>query len=136
MATGLIDIMKRAAIDAVNNAQPCDLRYGTVVAVDPLEIKVTNVLTLPEEVLTVPQHLTDYEVEVTVTSGYGWKTEEQTNGTDGTELLRHNHDHNITINKQKMLIHNKLKVGDKVSMLKAVGGQAYYILDRVEVAST
>jgi hypothetical protein len=107
-----------------------------VVAVEPLEIKVTNVLTLPEEVLTVPQHLTDYELEVTIKSEYGWKTEEQTNGTDGTELLTHSHDHDITINKKKLLIHNKLKVGDTVALLKAVGGQAYYILDRVEVTST
>jgi len=66
MSTGLIDIMKRAAIDANESNKPADLRFGTVTSVNPLKIQVTNQFILPKSVLIIPEHLTDYEIEVTV----------------------------------------------------------------------
>jgi hypothetical protein len=104
MATGLIDIIKRTALEAFANEQPCDLRYGTVVSVDPLRVKVTNLLTIPSSVLVVPQLLTDYTVII--------RDEESSE------------DKTITIK-------NALKIGDKVAMLRKQGGQSYFILDRI-----
>ena len=80
MSTGLIDIMKRASMDAMDNAQMCDLRYGKVVSTSPLKVQVTNLFTIPEALLVVPQHLTDYSVDITI----DWNTED------------HTHTHNIS----------------------------------------
>lgn len=102
MATGLIDIIKRAAMDAIDNAQMCDLRRGTVVSTSPLKIKVTDSLTVPSKLLIVPQHLTKYDVTV--------------------ELLGE---------KQTLTIHNELKLNDRVALLRTQGGQSYFILDRI-----
>ena len=66
MATGLIDIVKRAALDAISNEQMCDLRYGTVVSTNPLRIQISSQLTLPSSVLVVPKHLTNHQVSVTL----------------------------------------------------------------------
>ena len=107
MASGLIDIMKRASLDAMDANQMCDLRYGTVVSVSPLRIQVTNLFTIPESLLVVPQHLTDYEVEVTAP----WDEDVDS--------------------KKSMTVHNALKVGDKVALIRKTGGQSYFILDRV-----
>ena len=123
MSTGLIDIMKRASIDAMETGQPTDLRYGKVTSVNPLKVEVTNLFTIPASMLVVPQHLTDYEVEITVTSDYDWATENTNCYT--------NHKHDITLNKRKMKIHGALKVGDKVALLRKKGGQSYFILDRL-----
>ena len=101
MSTGLIDIMKRASLDAIDNAQLCDLRYGTVVSIKPLKVQVTNLFTIPSSLLVVPQHLTDYEVQVKL---------------DG---------------KKTMTVYNALKVNDKVALLRKQGGQSYFILDRI-----
>jgi hypothetical protein len=102
MSTGLLDIIKRAAMDAVDNAQMCDLRYGKVVSINPLKVQVTNLFTVPEALLEVPQHLTNYTVTMTI------------DGENTTVTVR-----------------NALKTGDKVALLRKQGGQSYFILDRI-----
>lgn len=132
MSTGLIDIMKRASMDAVDNAQMSDLRFGTVVSTSPLSVKITNLLTIPSSALIVPQHLTTYTVSVTV----DWNTENHTHthahstpeGISGDHS--HIHNHGVTGTKN-MTIHNGLKIGDKVALIRKQGGQSYFILDRI-----
>lgn len=102
MASGLIKVIKTAALEAVENAQMCDLRYGKVVSTNPLKIQITNQLILPESVLVVPKSLTNYSLEITDETG----------------------DKTITVK-------NALKVGDKVALLRKQGGQSYFILDRI-----
>ena len=114
MTSGLIEIMKRASMEAMDNAQMCDLRFGTVISTSPLKVQVTTQFTIPEVLLIVPEHLTDHEVEVTI----DWNTET----TD--------HSHQVT-GKKTMVVHNALKVGDKVALLRKQGGQSYFILDRL-----
>lgn len=108
MSTGLLNIIKRASLDAVDNAKMCDLRYGKVVGVSPLKVQITNQFTLPSSLLTVPQHLTDYSVSVNISD------EENAEGEP-----------------KYMVVHNALKIGDKVALLRSQGGQSYFILDRI-----
>ena len=129
MSTGLIEIMKRSAMDAVENGKPCDLRYGTVVSTSPLKIKVTSQLTLPEAMLIVPEHLTDYEVEVTIEPSYDWVTQERAGGSG--DATYESHDHDIHIDKKKIKVHGALKVDDKVVLIRQAGGQYYLVLDRL-----
>lgn len=104
MATGLIDIMKRASLDAMSNEQLCDLRYGQVVSESPLRVQISNQLTIPSSLLVVPEHLTNHSVSVSIDDVTGTKT---------------------------MTINGALKVGDKVALLRKQGGQSYFILDRI-----
>lgn len=124
MSSGLIEIIKRASMDAMDNAQMCDLRYGTVVSTSPLRVKITGLLTLPESLLIVPQHLTDYSVGVTV----NWTTESKSGGSGESSFSSHSH--GISGDKS-ITIHNALKTGDKVALLRKQGGQSYFILDRI-----
>ena len=101
MSTGLVKIIKQVALEAMDNAQMCDLRYGKVVSTSPLKVQVTNLFTIPSKLLVVPKSLTDYEVKVNL---------------DGEKTLT---------------IHNALKVGDKVALLRKQGGQSYFILDKI-----
>ncbi len=144
MASGMLNLIKQAAIDAVNNEQMTDLRFGTVVSTDPLKVRVTNQFTIPEELLIVPEHLTDYEKEVS----FDWNTE--TDGgnhshmhsdapatsllvTTQTEATKHHHQIKSDEDKptKKIKIHCALKKDEKVALLRKQGGQCYYILDRV-----
>lgn len=102
MSSGLIEIIKRASLDVMHNAQLCDLRYGTVVSTSPLKVQITNLMTIPSSLLVVPKHLTDYNVEITIDD----------------------EDKEITIK-------NGLKIGDKVALLRKSGGQSYFILDKI-----
>ena len=116
MTTGLIDIMKRAAIEADDSRQPSDLRIGTVSSVKPLKVKITNQFILPESLLIVPEHLTDHDVKISLGS---WRT---SSSGDHSHVVEG--EHTITI-------HNALKTGDKVALLRKRGGQSYFILDRI-----
>ena len=128
MSTGLLDIMKRASMDAMDNAQMCDLRYGKVVSTKPLKVQVTNLFIIPESLLIVPQHLTDYELKVT-TSGYGWNTDNESGGAEMEAFDEHGH--KINQSEKTIKVHNALKNGDKVALLRKQGGQSYFILDRL-----
>lgn len=125
MSSGLIQIMKEASMNAMQNAQICDLRYGKVISTSPLKVQVTQQFTLPEKLLVVPQSLTDYEVEVTV----DWNTGSKSGGSGEDSFASHNH---AISGKKKMKVHNALKVGDKVALLRKQGGQSYFILDRIK----
>ena len=139
MSTGLIEIMKRASLDAMGNAQMCDLRYGTVVSTSPLKVQITNVMTIPSSLLVVPQHLTNYKVECTIThpsldiSGTTEKSTELVNEEE--PISQHTHSFTMTsdekTSKSTVTIHNALKIGDKVALLRKQGGQSYFILDRI-----
>lgn len=129
MATGLIEIMKMASMDAMENKQMCDLRFGTVISVAPLKVQITNQLTIPESLLIVPQHLTDYSVDCIFT-----RTAKLTTG----ETLESNgHTHKLEIQTDEgqestsFIIQNALKIGDKVALLRKQGGQSFFILDRI-----
>lgn len=116
-------------MDAIENSKPADLRLGTVATEKPLSVRITNQFVIPEKLLIVPQHLTEYELEITIKPEYNWITEDTQNKVKLSEVEPHKHD--IKQDKKKIFIHNKLKVGDKVALLRRQGGQDYYILDRL-----
>ena len=103
----MIQIIKKAAIEAVEASNPTKLIYGTVRSTSPLSIKIDQKFTIPEEFLVLTKNVRDYEVEVTM----NLFTENKSGGS-GT-------------------IHNSLKVGDKVILLREQGGQKYIVLDKV-----
>lgn len=137
MATGLVDIMKRAALEASDNAKLADLRFGTVISESPLKVEITNQFVLPESVLIVPEHLTDHEIEISIYTDYKWLTKDTENGGSLSNDVE-DHKHDIEINpvseptkKKNIKLWNGLRVGDKVALLRKHGGQSYFILDRL-----
>lgn len=130
MSSGLVDIMKRAALEAVDTNKPCDLKYGTVISKTPLKVRITNQFIIPESMLIVPEYLTDYEIEVTIAPEYGWETIAKSGGSAEASFESHTHD--IYHTKKKIKIHGALKVGDKVALLRQAGGQHFFILDRLQ----
>lgn len=132
MATGMIEIMKVAALEAMENGKPCDIRTGKIVSTSPLKIKINDNLTLPASVLVVPEHLTDHTVKVSM----NWTTSSVSNHThtydDGTTGGNGSHNHSLSSNGEKSItIHNALRVGDLVCLIRNQGGKTYYIIDRI-----
>ena len=107
--------IKTAAMNAVEASKPCDFLFGKVTSVSPLKITIEQKLTLGSAQLVIPRSLTDYTVPVTV----DWNTEQSDS-----------HKHQVS-GQKTMTIHNELKNGDEVILLKQKGGQKYLVLDRV-----
>lgn len=129
MSSGILEIVKKAAIEAVEAGKPSDLKYGTVISENPVKVRITNQFIIPQSMLIIPQYLTDYEIEVTIKPDYNWHTQNKSGGTEEASYASHNHD--IYFERKKIKIHGALKLGDKVVMIRQAGGQHFLILDRL-----
>lgn len=118
--SSLVQVIRRIVKETVDAGKPCDYTVGTVTSVSPLEVKVSNNLTLDDEFLDVCEKLTNYEVEIDLTD----ETEPHPDEAP-------NHKHDIKWKKVKMKIYNGLKVGDKVAMIRRSRGQKYLVIDKV-----
>ena len=104
--------IKLLAMQANENGQPTDLRFGTVISTAPLKVQVTPNFIIPSSLLVVPQYLTNH----TVTVDTDWVEGSDESKVEGDTIMR---------------IYNALKIGDKVALLRKQGGQSYFILDRI-----
>lgn len=99
-----LKVIKQAAVEAVEAGNPAAICYGQVTSASPLKILVDQKMTLGSAQLVVPQHLTDYEMDMKLKSG-------------GT--------------KQTYVFYGSLKTGDKVLLVREQGGQKYIVMDRM-----
>lgn len=96
-----LNVIKKAAIEAVNAGQPSDFCFGKVTSMNPLKILVEQKMTLGKAQLVLTRAVTNYNTSITLDS-----------------------------EKKNITIHNGLVVGDEVVLLKKKGGQKYLVLDR------
>lgn len=119
-----IKTFQEAAVKAVEAGKPTTVLFGTVTSVSPLTVYVDSKLIITEEFLKLARNVTDFDTEVTV----DWLTENRGGGSGDAAFSSHNH--NIT-GRKPIRVHNALKAGEKVIMLRQAGGQTYVIIDRV-----
>lgn len=100
---------------------------GTVVSTGPLRIQMVNdeKLIIGPNITIVPWQLTDYQTEMTPLE---WETETASGGSGDSAYASHAH---VITGRKKVIIHNALKVGDKVHVLSFNNGKQYFVLDRV-----
>ena len=99
--TDVLKVMKKSAKGVQDSAKPCDIVYGTVLSTNPLKIKVDDKLTLLDKQLKLTRAVMDYEVEISLNEA-----------------------------KQTYKVHNALINSDKVTMIRALGGQQYLVIDK------
>lgn len=123
-ALEFFNTMKKVAKQAIEASQPSDFCFGKVINTSPLKISVEQKMMLGTAQLVLSRNVTDFKVNITV----DWNTGK----TDGKEEKLPFSSHNHTISGNKTLtVHNALKNGDEVILLKQKGGQKYLVLDRV-----
>lgn len=98
----LLQVIRRIAAQTVEAGKPCDYAIGTVKKENPLEISVSGAFTIYEEFIDLTRNVTDYEIEAVIGGS-----------------------------RQKVMVHNSLKEGEKVIMIQKPKGQKYLLLDRV-----
>lgn len=141
--TELLKIIKQAGSDAVNASKPTTLCFGKITSDNPLKILVDQKMELGEAQLILARQVTDYTTTCTI----NWSTENalttHTHGISGGDSggdsisltstaanLSHKH---AVAGTKSITIHNKLKVGEQVVLLRMQGGQKYLVLDRIGV---
>lgn len=113
-----LEAVKQAAVEAVEAKKPVLALFGTVISDSPLKIQVEQKLTLGEKQLVLCRSVTDYELEMTV--------------EHDTEVEQdHKHPYK---GKKIFLVHNRLKAGEKVMLLRVQGGKKFLVVDRLPEA--
>lgn len=164
MSEQLLNIIKKAAKETIDESTPANIIFGTVTSTSPLNINVEQKINLTKEFLILTKNVIDYEVDVSI----NWSTENKSlNGNHSHDIsgeisvnssasvnpnpdnvsisinndvnsllavdeqsLELAHAHNI-IGKKTLIIHNALKDGDKVILIRQQGGQKYVVLDKI-----
>ena len=103
-----VEVVKRAAVEAVEAGKPVVLLFGQVISDAPLKIQVT-----------------DYEVDMTVSH----ITLNRAGGSGDPAFASHNHDYK---GRKKFKVHNALVKGDEVVLARVQKGKRYVVLDRVK----
>ena len=123
-ANDLLNIIKKAALEAVEASQPSDFCFGKVTSIKPLKILVEQKMTLGAAQLILTRNVTDFKTKVTI----DWSTETKSGGSENSSFASHDH---AVSGKKEMTVHNALQIGDEVILLKKKSGQKYLVLDRV-----
>lgn len=121
--SNLVELIKTAALEAVDSTDPSAVIFGTVKSTEPLNIYVNQKLTLTEDFIILTRNVTDYEVEMDTELS----TSDATIDLEDGDI---SHSHEIK-GKFTYKVHNALKSGDKVIMIRQQGGQSYVVIDRI-----
>lgn len=102
----MLEIIKQLALDAAENG--ADFCVGTVVAVEPLTIRLEEGLELTENFLVLTEHTLEWEETGTICiNGGNWS--------------------NYQIKRNR-----NLQTGEAVALLRAADGQQYLVLGRIK----
>lgn len=107
--TGFVHMVKRIALNAVENSKPAALLYGTVTKDSPIEITVDQKLVLGKAQLEFTKAVTDHWVDIEVS-----------HTADGQYKGR-----------KRIRVYNGLLKGEKVILVRFQEGQRFLVLDRV-----
>lgn len=128
----LVKLVKLAAVEAVQADAPMSVCYGTVTSTSPLKIMVDQKKTLTDTQLILTDNVRDYAVEMSTMVGTGEAphyTEDESGGGGDAAFAAHKHRYQ---GRKKWKVHNALRSGEKVILLRCDGGQKYIVLDRWE----
>lgn len=130
----VVELIKRAALEAVEAAKPVHLLFGEVISAAPLKIQVDQKAIYTEKMLILTRAVTDFEVDVSVS----WETKPVTHGhpvvdtfTGGGIAQEVEHKHRLQ-GEKKLLVHNALVKGDQVLLARVQQGKKFVVLDRIK----
>ena len=125
MLPNAVELVKQAAVEAVEATKPVQYLFGKVISVSPLKIQVSAKSIYTEKMLILTRNVTDFEVDMTVSH----ITENRAGGSGDPAFASHNHDYK---GKKKFKVHNALILGDEVVLGRVQGGKRFVVLDRIK----
>ena len=118
MLPNAVELVKQAAVEAVEATKPVQFLF-------PLKIQVSAKSIYTEKMLILTRNVTDFEVDMTVSH----ITENRAGGSGDPAFASHNHEYK---GKKKFKVHNALILGDEVVLGRVQGGKRFVVLDRIK----
>lgn len=126
-ANGLVDTLKRAAVEAVKAGKPVNVYFGEVVSASPLKINVEQKMILGEKQLVLSRNVTDFKTKITAGNIKNYYYTGDVNS--GTAPVSPSHVH--AVGTIEITVHNGLAVGDGVILIRQQEGQRFIVVDRI-----
>ena len=137
-ASMFLKVIQEVSAKVYNNSEPSDIEFGTVESIEPLVIRISEMIALNENQLILTNLVKDFEVDIEVS-----------HRTVNDDILNTLHDHpGVPQNsfdshhyhdykgRKKIKIYMGLKVGEGVILLKKQGGQRRLVIDRIDAPIT
>ena len=125
MLPNAVELVKQAAVEAVEATKPVQYLFGKVISVSPLKIQVSAKSIYTEKMLILTRNVTDFEVDMTVSH----ITQKRAGGSGDPAFASHDHEYK---GKKKFKVHNALIKGDWVVMGRVQGGKRFVVFDRIK----
>ncbi len=119
-----VELVKKAAVEAVEAGKPVHLLFGTVLSKDPLKIQVDQKSIYTEKMLILTRNVTDYDLELEM--DYQTGNNEPAPGED--PLPAHFHP---CQGRKTFRVCNGLEVGETVLLLRVQRGKKFVVIDRI-----
>lgn len=133
LTPSLVEGIKRAALDAVENSKPTAIMLGVVESISPLSIRIDQKSVLEANELLLTKNVVDYWCDMTVdheTQRDADLKTEHTHPDTGQGSFDSKHQHGYK-GRKTFLVHNGLDSGDSVILIRVQGDQKYVVLDKV-----
>lgn len=124
MLSDLIEVIKKAALDAVETQKPVNILFGTVVSNAPLVIEIDQKTRIESDSLILTNAVMEHKIEMSVEQ----ITEITGGGSGESSFAPHAHEYK---GRKIFTLHNGLAAGEKVILLRIQGGQKFLVLDRI-----
>lgn len=124
-----IQIIKKAAVEAVEAAQPVKVLIGKVESVQPLKIRINQKLVLDEDSLLLTQNVSNFFVNIAFSPSFPTSLEEGARGASYENYFKHAHE---IFGNHRIIFQNALKIDERVLLLKMQEGLKFIVLDRLQ----
>ena len=114
-------------MEALESSKPVNILFGTVLSASPLKIQVDQKSIYTSKMLILTRNVTDFEVDMTVNHS----TEDKGGGSGAAAYEAHKH---ASVGKKTFKVHNALKAGEKVLLIRVQQGKKFVVIDRVKGA--
>ena len=130
----MVQLVKKAAVEAVEAAKPVQFLFGQVISASPLKIQVDQKSIYTEKMLVLTRNVTEHEIDISISAqsvviSHGHPVTDTYTGGGTAQEINHNHP---LKGRKKIKIHNGLVVGDWVVMARIQKGKKYVVLDRIK----
>ena len=122
-----VEVVKRAAVEAVEAGKPGNILFGTVLSASPLKIQVDQKSIYTSKMLILTRNVTDFEVDMTVNH----TTADTVGGSGAASYEAHKH---ADVGKKAFKVHTALKAGKTVLLIRVQQGKKFVVIDRVKGA--
>ncbi len=124
----LMQVLKKASVEAIEAAKPVQTCFGKVVSVSPLQIAIEQKMTLGKAQLILTRNVTDHTIKIT---GGNIRDYYYAGGTPDTATVPVSPPHGHAIGEMEITVHNGLVTGDEVLLVRQQEGQKYIVVDRI-----